>query len=111
MRTEFQAQLALLQAELSQREWSLEEHQAEARSREQKLRQEIESLRQQLVENKAAQQHDADAFVFGEPRASQGSEQHFEEIGNADRSDRYSGAFAQQRRWHSGFGWKRRWKS
>lgn len=111
MRTEFQAQLALLQAELSQREWALEERQAEARGQEQDLRQEIDSLRQQLVESKAAKQHDAGAFVFGEPPANEVHEQHFEGIDNGDHLDRYSGTFAQQRRWHSGFGWKRRWRS
>ena len=111
MRTEFQAQLALLQAELSQREWSLEERQAQARGQEQVLRQEIESLRQQLVESKIAQQHDADAFVFGEPQAGAARERHFDDIGSGDRGAGYSGPFAQQRRWHSGFGWKRRWRS
>ena len=111
MRTEFQAQLALLQAELSQREWTLEERQAEARGREQKLRQDIESLRQQLSENKSAQQNEADAFVFGEPRAGETHEPHFEGIGNGDQPDGYSGAFAHRRRWHSGFSWKRRWRS
>lgn len=111
MRTEFQAQLALLQAELSQREWALEERQAEARGQEQHLRQEIDSLRQQLMESKAAKQPDAGTFVFGEPPANEGHEQHFEGIGNGDHLDRYSGTFAQQRRWHSGFGWKRRWRS
>lgn len=111
MRTEFQAQLALLQAELSQREWALEERQAEARGQEQHLRQEIDSLRQQLMESKAAKQHDAGTFVFGEPPANEVHEQHFEGIGNGDHLDRYSGTFAQLRRWHSGFGWKRRWRS
>jgi chromosome segregation ATPase len=111
MRTEFQAQLALLQAELSQREWALEERQAEARGQEQHLRQEIDSLRQQLVKSKTTQQHDTDAFVFGEPRASDAGEQHFEDSGNAGRGDGYSGSFARRRRWQSGFGWKRRWRS
>ncbi len=88
MRTEFQAQLALLQAELSQREWTLEERQAQARGQEQALRQEVESLRQQLVKSKIAQQHDADAFVFGEPQASDAREQHFDDLGSGDRGDR-----------------------
>jgi chromosome segregation ATPase len=111
MRTEFQAQLALLQAELSQREWTIEERQAAARGHEQNLRQEIESLRQQLVESKTTKPHEADAFVFGEPRVSDTREQHLEDIGNGDRLEGYTGSFAQQRRWQSGFSWKRRWRS
>jgi chromosome segregation ATPase len=111
MRTEFQAQLALLQAELSQREWTIEERQAAARGQEQNLRQEIESLRQQLAESKTAQPHDTDAFVFGEPRASDLREQHFEGIGSGDRLEGYTGSFAHRRRWQGGFGWKRRWRS
>ena len=111
MRTEFQAQLAFLQAELSQKEWTIEERQAAARGQEQKLRQEIESLRQQLVESKTDKPHDADAFVFGEPRAGDLREQHFEGIGSGDRLEGYTGTFAHRRRWQSGFGWKRRWRS
>ena len=111
MRTEFQAQLALLQAELSQREWAIEERQAEARGQEQKLREEIDSLREQLTAVEAAKQNDAGAFVFGEPREGDAREQHFDGGGAGNRIDSYAGSFARQRRWHSGFGWKRRWRS
>ncbi len=112
MRAEFQAQLALLQAELSQKEWTLEERQAEARGREQNLRQEMESLRQQLAESKAAIHHDARDFVFGEPQANHDHGQHFEGIGNSEPvPGDYTGSFAQQRRWNSGFSWKRRWRT
>jgi hypothetical protein len=108
MRTEFQAQLALLQAELSQKEWALEERQAEARGREQNLRQEIESLRQQLAQSKAAKEQGRD-FVFGEPASSQAPEQHFELSDHGEAAERPSSRFANHRRWSSGFGWKRRW--
>jgi chromosome segregation ATPase len=111
MRTEFQAQLALLQAELSQREWTIEERQAEARLQEQKFRQEIDSLRGQVAASKAAGQHDDDAFVFGEPRASEAQAQHIERSSKADHSVGYTGSFARQRRWQSGFAAKRRWRS
>jgi hypothetical protein len=112
MRAEFQAQLALLQAELSQKEWTLEERQAEARGREQNLRQEMESLRQQLAESKAAIHHDARDFVFGEPQANHDHGQHFEGIANSEPvPGDYTGSFAQQRRWNSGFSWKRRWRT
>ena len=111
MRTEFQAQLAMLQAELSQKEWTLEERQAEARGREQSLRQEIESLRRRLVESETGKQPDPRDFILGEPRSNHAEDQRFEVTAGAAYSERKSGSFANHRRWHSGFGFKRRWRS
>jgi chromosome segregation ATPase len=103
MRTEFQAQVALLQAELSQKEWTLEESQAKARGQEQNLREEIESLRQQLSGRKIGRAQDDDHFSLDPPAA---------EI--APGSDKqvgvYPGSFAQSRRWQSGPSSKRRWR-
>jgi chromosome segregation ATPase len=109
-RTEFQAQVALLQAELSQKEWALEEHQAEARGREQSLLDEIGSLRRQLAEGKTGKPNEPDDFVFGEPRVNSTREQPFELAGHASADQGHNG-FASHRRWHTGFGWKRRWRS
>lgn len=109
MRNEFQAQLALLQAELSQKEWALEEHQAEARGREQNLRQEIDSLRRQLAESDRQKEHSEHDFVFGETQSALTQEPRFELTGKetTDEADGFPG----QRRWNSGFGSKRRWRT
>ena len=110
MRNEFQAQLALLQAELSQKEWALEERQAEARGREQNLRQEIDSLRRQLAERENQNEHHAHDFVFGEAQSNLAEEPQFELTGKETTGDGENG-FAGQRRWISGFGSKRRWRT
>ena len=110
MHNEFQAQLALLQAELSQKEWALEEHQAEARGREQNLRQEIDSLRRQLAESDSRQEHHAHDFVFGETQSDLTQEPRFELTGKETAGNGENG-FAGQRRWNSGFGSKRRWRT
>ena len=109
MRNEFQAQLALLQAELSQKEWALEEHQAEARGREQNLRQEIDSLRRQLAESDGQKEHREHDFVFGETQSALAQEPRFELTGKetTDEADGFPG----QRRWNSGLGSKRRWRA
>jgi len=109
-RTEFQAQVALLQAELSQKEWALEEHQAEARGREQNLLDEIGELRRQLAEIKTGKQNEPEDFVFGEPGAHSAQEGRFELAGHGT-ADQERNGFASHRRWHSSFAWKRRWRS
>ena len=109
MRTELQARLALLQAELSQKEWALEERDATARGLEQIYHEEIESLRKQLAEKEAApEDHD---YVLGEPRLNQAEEERFQVIDSAQSDDHHAHQTARSRRWHSGFAWKRRWKS
>jgi chromosome segregation ATPase len=110
MRNEFQAQLALLQAELSQKEWALEEHQAEARGREQNLRQEIDSLRRQLAESESQKEHRSHDFVFGETQSALTPEPRFELTGKDTANDGANGLVG-QRRWNSGFGSKRRWRA
>jgi hypothetical protein len=111
MRTEFQAQLALLQAELSQREWTLEERDAVARGLEQNLRQEIEALRQKLAESKAARRYDPDALLFDEGSAPHVREQHLEAIAGAVHAEPRSRSVGYKRRWNSELRWKRRWRS
>jgi predicted nucleic acid-binding Zn-ribbon protein len=109
MRVEFQAQLALLQAELSQKQWAFEERLAKARGREQELQREIEKLRVLLRQGEARAAGERD-FVFDEPGAGIAAEGDFELNENGVAPARASG-FAAHRRWHTGFAWKRRWRS
>lgn len=111
MRVEFQAQLALLQAELSQKEWALEERQATAHGLEQHYREEIDSLRQQLTQKETIKVGDKGEFVLGEPEPHSLQETRFEAGSQAKPGDEESSPSNHHRRWHSGFGWKRRWKS
>jgi len=111
MHTELQARLALLQAELSQKEWALEERDATARGLEQIYLEEIESLRKQLPEKEAAIKPDGHDYVLGEPRLNQSEEERFQGIDSARSDDHHAHQTPQSRRWHTGFAWKRRWKS
>ena len=111
MRTELQAQLALLQAELSQKEWALEERDATARGLEQTYHEEIESLRKRLAEQEAGHKPDGNDYVLGEPRLTQAEEERFHVTDSTQSSDQHSRQAAQNRRWRNGFAWKRRWKS
>jgi hypothetical protein len=106
MRREFQAQLALLQAELSQKEWVLDERQAIVRGLEQKYSQEIEALRQ---ENEELKKRDRRDFVMGEPRLVRGREERYELAANGKPGEGISNL--NHRRWNTGSGWKRRWRS
>ncbi|HWH76137.1 MAG TPA: hypothetical protein VNT76_02155, partial [Candidatus Binatus sp.] len=115
MRTEFQAQLALLQAELSQKEWTLEERQASASSAEQEYRRQIESLRKQISEKESAERQLERDFVIGEnqwteaqPTKSAGSQQSIDSNGGHPQS---TSGDSSDRRWHSMFARKRRWKN
>ncbi|MGH7795753.1 MAG: hypothetical protein ACREQ2_12840 [Candidatus Binatia bacterium] len=110
MHTEFQAQLALLQAELSQKEWALEDKQAAARGIEQKYREEIESLRRRLAQRDTAINQDGGEFVLDESRVNRAQKQQFEAAKNTDPSAGAVNLNRNHRRWHSGVGWKRRWR-
>jgi chromosome segregation ATPase len=113
MRTEYQAQLALLQAELSQKEWALEERQAIIAGIEQEHRHEIDALRQQLAVKQFTAGPDEGAFVVGDltdtrPEKSDKFDDMVKAIRNGNNHDH---SMPPPRRWHSGFGWKRRWRS
>jgi chromosome segregation ATPase len=108
--TDFQARLALLQAELSQKEWAIEERDAAARGLEQTYREEIESLRKQLAEKEAAPKPDSHDYVLGEPRLTQAGDEQFQVTDRGQPHDQRSRPHP-HRRWNSGFAWKRRWKS
>ncbi|HEX5606556.1 MAG TPA: hypothetical protein VFY96_08580 [Candidatus Binatia bacterium] len=107
MRSEFQAQLALLQAELSQRDWALQERDAMNRSLEQNYRDEIDSLRQRLEEEKSRKVSAIEDFTMGKIQISA--------VPSVDLTsqvrDHRVDSSVQGRRWHTDFVWKRRWKA
>jgi chromosome segregation ATPase len=115
LHTDFQARLALLQAELSQKEWALEERNASASAVEQQYRQEIEELRQKLAENEARAQTDRDEFVLGQDRMTDEQQERLsryqEVIDKVTSGPNQSFPASEGRRWRTGFAWKRRWKS
>jgi chromosome segregation ATPase len=114
MRTEFQAQLALLQAELSQKEWALEEQRAAASGMDLAHREEIEALRQQVAQTETRTQENPDQFVLGDETLTEDQQQRrkkYREVIDAVTSgDHRSFPASENRRWRSRFGWKRRWK-
>ena len=115
MRSGFQAQLALLQAELSQKEWAVEERQAIIAGLEQQHRQQLEALLQQLAEKEQSAVPANDGFVMGDPSLTGVHREKlhgFDAMGVASRAgDDASLTAPFGRRWQSGFGWKRRWRS
>ena len=116
MRTGFQAQLALLQAELSQKEWALEERQAIIAGIEQEHRQQLDALRQQLAEEEqSAIPADNNTFVMGDPNLTEAQREKLLKLDDMVKairsSDNVSAPAQSGRRWQSGFGWKRRWRS
>lgn len=106
MRSEFQAQLALLQAELSQKDWALQEREALSQSLEQNYRHETDSLRQLLEEEKARKVRATEEFTIGEIRLGPAGD-----VELASQIHDHPDASAQRRRWHTDFVWKRRWKA
>ena len=111
MHAEFQAQLALMQAELSQKDWALEERQAMIQTLEQNYRQEIDSLRQQLDAQTSRESTGNLEFVIGEARPTENCEPQFDAVESFNGNGGEPDGSGQQRRWRTGFGWKRRWKS
>ncbi len=115
MQTEFQAQLALLQAELSQKEWALEERQAIIAGLEQEHRQQLDALRQQLTAMAAAPTPAAGAFVLGNPNLTDEQRDKLKKLDDMENDlrngDALSTSLFNRRRWSSGFGSKRRWRS
>jgi chromosome segregation ATPase len=108
MRSEFQAQLALLQAELSQKDWALQEREALSQSLEQNYRRETDSLRQLLEEEKARKVRATEEFTIGEIRLGPAGDV---ELASQIHDHHDADSSAQRRRWHTDFVWKRRWKA
>ncbi|HET9297703.1 MAG TPA: hypothetical protein VFP18_12500, partial [Candidatus Binatia bacterium] len=114
MCAEFQAQMAFLQAELSQRDWTLEEREATQKVLEQGLRAKIGQLEAQLEQVKTSNQDPVQEFVIGVNWESEAQLDHTWKL--QERLDG-NGAITAQRasdhsdKWRSTGRWKRRWRS
>jgi DNA repair exonuclease SbcCD ATPase subunit len=113
METEFQAKLALLQAELSQKEWALEEKQAIVNGLEQRFNARIQDLQMQLAEKQTqAETHSGDVLLgemassIAQNRKSTTLEEPIKVSESQTRLNKNHG-----RRWRTGGVRKRRWKS
>lgn len=104
---EYQAHIAFLQAELSQKQWLLEEKQATLRILEQKFRQEIDTLRRRLAERGGP-----DKQEYGDVTGKSVSGSRPVELVQADREhvQGTSHSATALRRWRSLSGQKRRWR-
>jgi len=63
-----------------------------------------------LAEKEAPLKPDSRDYVLGEPKLTQAGEQ-FQVADREQPNDQHPHRAAQNRRWNSGFAWKRRWKS
>ena len=106
MRTGFQAQLALLQAELSQKEWALEERQAIIAGIEQEHRQQLDALRQQLAGEEQSAIPADNAFVMGDPNLTEAQREKLHKLDDMVKTirsgDDNSFPAPSGRRWQSG---------
>ena len=114
MRAEFQAQAAFLQAELSQRDWTLDEREAAQKVLEQGLRAKIGQLEAQLEQIKTCNQDPAQEFVLGVNWESEAQLDHTWKL--QERLDGNGTVSAQRAsdhsdKWRSSGRWKRRWRS
>jgi len=99
----------LLQAELSQKEWALEEKQAAARGLEVKYRQEIETLRRQLAKRDLSISPHAGEFG-GEPRLNLVQREPSAATQSAESRAGKASPQENRRRWRSALSRKRRWR-
>ena len=114
MRSEFQAQVAFLQAELSQRDWTLQEREAAQKVVEQGLRAKIGQLELQLAQIKTSAESPALEFVLGENWESEARLDHTWKL-----QERLDGSVAvgaqtssdRSGKWRGSGRWKRRWRS
>jgi chromosome segregation ATPase len=115
MRTEFQAQLALLQAELSQKEWALEEQCASVSGLDQQYREQIEGLNQKLAQAEAHAQQDPDPFVIDTDKINGAQQQQYSQYGEVaempTRGSNYPHLALGSRRWRTRLDRKRRWRT
>lgn len=114
MRTELQAQIAYLQAELSQKDWALAERQGARRAETKPYLQHRESSTQRGMAPGTSEKRDNE-FVLGEPRITETREERLQELDEpvtaVKTEDGQRFAAVHPRRWHSGWRWKRRWKT
>ena len=114
IRNEFQAQVAFLQAELSQRDWALQEREAAQKVAEQGLRAKIGQLELQLAQIKTSAESPALEFVLGENWESEARLDHTWKL--QERLDGTVAVGAQtpsdrSGKWRGSGRWKRRWRS
>jgi chromosome segregation ATPase len=114
MRAEFQAQVAFLQAELSQRDWTLEEREAAQKVVEQELRAKISQLEVQLEQINSSTEGPTQEFVLGVNWESKAQLDHTWKL--QERLDGNGAVGAQtatsdSSKWRSSGPWKRRWRS
>ncbi len=114
MRAEFQAELAFLQAELSQKEWALDERQGTVNGLAQDLTAQVQDLQTQLAEKEALLEARAAAGVADklEPTESEKERlQRMEKLVAAAINVENSFPASRKRRWRTRLGWKNRWGS
>jgi chromosome segregation ATPase len=114
MRAEFQAQVAFLQAELSQRDWTLEEREAAQKVVEQGLRAKIGQLEVQREQINSSTEGPTQEFVLGVNWESEARLDHTWKL--QERLDGNGAVGAQtatsdSSKWRSNGRWKRRWRS
>ena len=114
MRSEFQAQVAFLQAELSQRDWTLQEREAAQKVLEQGLRAKIGQLEVQLGQVKTSTEGPAQEFVLGvnwESEARLDDTWKLQERLDSNGAEIAQTATNQSGKWRNSGAWKRRWRS
>lgn len=114
MRSEFQAQVAFLQAELSQRDWTLQEREAAQKVLEQGLRAKIGQLEVQLGQVKTSTEGPAQEFVLGvnwESEARLDDTWKLQERLDGNGAEIAQTASNQSGKWRNSGAWKRRWRS
>jgi hypothetical protein len=114
MRNDFQAHIAFLQAELSQKQWALDERQATVYGVEHTLSAQIEDLQAQLAQKQELLQTHTAGFSIETPEltgAQKKGLQQMDEIVAAAIDAEASFTTSRNGRWRSHWGWKRRWRS
>jgi hypothetical protein len=114
MRSEFQAQVAFLQAELSQRDWTLQEREAAQKVLEQGLRAKIGQLEAQPEQVKTSTEGPAQEFVLGvnwESEARLDDTWKLQERLDGNGAEIAQTASNQSGKWRNSGAWKRRWRS
>jgi hypothetical protein len=109
-----QAELALIQAELNNKEVALEERQAKLAATEQALHAQVSALQEQLARNESLLEIQTQNFVLGEARLADVPLEHTwklqERLDAAASENSQRGSNHYLRKWRTAGGWKRRWK-
>jgi chromosome segregation ATPase len=111
MRNEFQAQVAFLQAELSQKDWALQEREAAQKVLEQGLRVKIGQLEVQLEQIKTSAKGPAQEFVLGVNWESEARLDDTWKLQERLDGNGAETASDQSGKWRKSGQWKRRWRS